>query len=116
VTNEFERKNKEKLVEKRIHRSTLINKSRMSKMEARNKYTTLSLSAIMKTVSVAQHRILADIVSNPAIYKDLIRKLIVEGLIKLFEEIVVIRFCSLLSRCLKRDEALVESLLPACKQ
>lgn len=65
----------------------------MNKMEARNKYTTcLLLSAIMKTVSIAQHRILADIVGNKATYKELLKKLIVEGLIKLFEEKVVIRY------------------------
>lgn len=38
VQSEFDRKGKDKLVEKRIHRSALINRSRMQKMEARNKY------------------------------------------------------------------------------
>jgi len=38
VQGEFDRKGKDKLVEKRIHRSALINRSRMQKMEARNKY------------------------------------------------------------------------------
>jgi hypothetical protein len=39
----------------------------------------------MKIVSVAQYRIIKDIISNQSVYKDLLRKLIVEGLIKLFE-------------------------------
>lgn len=58
MQGEYDRKGKDKLVERRIHRSSLINRSRMEKMEARNKYVMLLRSAIMKIVSVAQHRIL----------------------------------------------------------
>jgi hypothetical protein len=70
----------------------------------------------MKIVSVAQHKIIKDIIANQSVYKDLLRKLIVEGLIKLFEEKVVVKYCVIYSRCLKRDEAMVESILLICKR
>lgn len=57
----------------------------------------------MKTVSIAQHRILKDIVGNATVYKELLKKLIIEGLVKLFEENVIIRFYGGYCRCLKRD-------------
>lgn len=50
----------------------------------------------MKIVGSTQQRILKNIVSNEGMYKDLLKNLIVEGLIKLLETDVLIR-------CLKRD-------------
>jgi hypothetical protein len=46
----------------------------------------------MKIVSVAQHRILREVVANQSVYKELLRKLIVEGLIKLFEPKVFVKY------------------------
>lgn len=45
----------------------------------------------MKIVSVAQRRILKEVVADQSTYKELLRKLIVEGLIKLFEAKVLVK-------------------------
>ncbi len=70
----------------------------------------------MKVVSITQNKIMTDIIGNPSTYKTLLKNLIIEGLIKLFEEKVIIKYLDLYPRCLKRDEAIVESLLPTCKK
>lgn len=63
----------------------------------------------MNIMSTAQHSIFEMLVKDKAKYKVLLRDLIVKSLIDLFEDKVIIR-------CLKRDSALVQEVIPESKK
>jgi V-type H+-transporting ATPase subunit E len=52
---------------------------------------------------------LSDKLADPAVYKVLMKKLILQGMIKLLETSVELK-------CLQKDIRLVESLIPECEQ
>merc|ERR1719273_398377 len=90
LREEFERKRKEKLTEKRIHRSTKINEARFKVMQKRNDLLINLKTEILES--------LCQVSKNPS-YPTFIRYLIVEGLTHIMEEDVEVQ-------CRKEDEYL----------
>jgi len=95
ITKEFERKEKQIDVKKKIAHSTEINQARLRLLKAREE-------AIQKVLEEA-HKNLIKVCKSPQ-YKDLLKKLIVQGLIKIDEEKVTVV-------CRQEDLGLVESVL-----
>ncbi|KRW99882.1 hypothetical protein PPERSA_12558 [Pseudocohnilembus persalinus] len=98
LNDEFEQKIKKEEMEQKIKRSSAINKARLGKMEARNK-------AMKKIFSMAQYHIYTKINQDQGYYKNILKKLMLQGLIQLFEKQVRIR-------CLQKDSKIIESILP----
>jgi len=95
VQDEFDKKRKEKLTEKKIERSKKLNEARFTSMEARNvKINVLKQEVLTK---------LADVSKSPQ-YRELLKYLITQGLIQIQETNVIIQ-------CRKEDEKLVKGLL-----
>jgi len=69
-------------------------------MEARN-------HALMKTFSDAQFQVYKKTIENPEFYKSLMKKFILQGLIKLFERRVKVI-------CLEKDVHLIEAISKDC--
>ena len=111
ILSQYEEKLKEREMEFKIKRSTSINRSRLEKMEARNRYFNIPLifRAMMKIFSDAQYQLYKKIRSEPQFYKDLLVKLIAQGLIKIYEKKVKIR-------CLKKDVKIVQECVPLAKK
>jgi len=95
ITKDFERKEKQIDVKKKIAHSTEINQARLRLLKAREE-------AIQKVLEEA-HKNLSKLSKSPA-YRELLKKLIVQGLLKLEEDKVTI-----VAR--KEDLTLVESVL-----
>ena len=74
-----------------------MNKQRIAKMAARSKHVESSFSD-------SQNDLAEFIKKNPKDYKELLKKLICQGLIKLMEPQVVIQ-------CRKSDESLVKEIM-----
>eukprot|EP01016_Furgasonia_blochmanni_P045148 TRINITY_DN632_c0_g1_i4.p1 TRINITY_DN632_c0_g1~~TRINITY_DN632_c0_g1_i4.p1 ORF type:complete len:295 (-),score=107.72 TRINITY_DN632_c0_g1_i4:114-998(-) len=96
VLQEFREKLENYSVQKRIERSSKINNSRIKKMEQR-------FAVINKVREEAATKLRSQL-SDPSIHKPLMKKLIIQGLIKLMEEEVLLK-------CRKEDTAIVESVL-----
>jgi len=91
----YDKLRKERLITKRIERSKKLNDSRYQVMLARDeKIKDLKDAVLSKLASVSKNKQ----------YKELLRSLIVQGLMTLMEEHVLVE-------CRKEDEALVSSLL-----
>lgn len=100
LREEFERKRKEKLTEKRIHRSTKINEARFKVMQKRNDLLINLKQEILES--------LCKVSKNPS-YPTFIRYLIVEGLTHIMEEDVEVQ-------CRKEDVEIVDAELKTAKQ
>jgi hypothetical protein len=64
---------------------------------------------------MTEQKLLSDLIRNESKYRQLLKNLILEGLIKMLEPKVFIRYVIDYKRCLKRDQRLVESLVSECK-
>jgi len=95
TTKEYERKEKQIDVKKKIAHSTEVNQARLRLLKSREE-------AIQKVLEEA-HKSLVKLSKSPA-YKDLLKKLIVQGLLKMEEEKVMVV-------CRQEDVSVVESAL-----
>jgi len=102
VHEEYEKKFKQYETAWKIKKSGVINKARVEKMNARNK-------VLMKMLDKAEVQVIKKFEEDPSSYEALMKKLIVQAFLKLMEQQVTVR-------CLERDVALVEKLLPSSKQ
>ncbi|CAK59852.1 unnamed protein product (macronuclear) [Paramecium tetraurelia] len=89
IQEEINTKYKKKAQQERIKHSALVNGARMRLMNARNQ-------ALTKIFSDSQYQIYKMIRQDERFYEELLKNLMVQGLIKLFEHEVVVR-------CLQRD-------------
>lgn len=100
IREEFQHKQKDALMQKRIEKSGLINKSRLDLVEKRNQ-------VVLEAKQEALEK-LRDAPSHPK-YPELLEALVVQGLIRLQEDIVMVR-------CREQDEGILKSLLPKAAQ
>jgi len=100
VREDIEKKLRQVEGQKRIERSSRINNSRLRKMQARN-------TVILKILDQAEVDLAKKIETDKGFYRDLLKKLIIQSFIKLFEKKVVIK-------TLERDRGVVEELIPEC--
>jgi len=100
VREEYEKKLRAIEAQKRIEKSSRVNGSRLQKMQARNHI----VAQILDESELALARRIQD---DKKFYNDLLKKLILQAFIKLFERRVVLR-------CLERDRDLVKKLIPEC--
>ncbi|EGR28914.1 vacuolar ATP synthase subunit e, putative [Ichthyophthirius multifiliis] len=98
IKEQYETKMRQVEMKHRIEHSSAINNARLQKMEARNR-------AMMKLFSDAQYSVFTKTKSDVNFYKDLLRKLMVQGFIKLFDEKIVY------VRCLQKDKDLCSSIV-----
>ena len=96
IQEEYARKEKEREINKRIARSAEIGASRRKKMIARDE--------LLKTLIIDGQQALRNAVTDQNKYKVLLRDLIVQGLVKLYETDVIISVR-------QADVALVDSVL-----
>jgi len=96
IMKEFERKEKQIEVKKRISYSNELNLSRLRILKARE-------DGILSLYH-ASHKSLRDVPNDKAAYKEILRSLIVQGLLKLLEPKVTII-------CRKQDKKLVDEVL-----
>eukprot|EP01016_Furgasonia_blochmanni_P030604 TRINITY_DN3178_c0_g4_i1.p2 TRINITY_DN3178_c0_g4~~TRINITY_DN3178_c0_g4_i1.p2 ORF type:complete len:310 (-),score=107.32 TRINITY_DN3178_c0_g4_i1:802-1731(-) len=102
IKDYFEVEMRKKEAERRIVHSTAVNKSRLAKMQERNR-------ALLKILNEAQWKLLQRIQSDATFYKQLLKKLVIQGLIKLMEEKIIVR-------CLERDIGLVKDVVDSARQ
>jgi V-type H+-transporting ATPase subunit E len=95
IREEFDRKRKERTVAKRIERSKMLNTSRYTIMRHRDDK--------MKQLKQAVTARLAEVSKNPK-YKDLLRFLLIQGIMTMQEEHITVQ-------CRKEDEGLVKPML-----
>jgi len=98
IREEFERRKKDRIVAKRIERSKMLNNARYQSMRRRDDKMKLLKEEVTGKLEE---------ISKSAKYQDLVRFLIIQGLITLQEEAVLIQ-------CRKEDEKLVQPLLAPC--
>eukprot|EP00742_Colponemidia_sp_Colp-10_P000286 GILJ01000322.1.p1 GENE.GILJ01000322.1~~GILJ01000322.1.p1 ORF type:complete len:234 (-),score=50.34 GILJ01000322.1:150-851(-) len=98
---EYQRKTKQVEVERRIARSTMINKARLQKMEAREQ-------AMQQTLTEARQRIASRVSADQAAYKALVKDLLVQGLLKLLENKITVQ-------CRQQDASIVRDIMPEAK-
>jgi len=95
LNQEFERKFKDLEIQRKIEFSTQINKARLEVLEKRGKF--------MQEIQQAAFSRLGDVRKNPKAYEDLLRKLIIQGLIRIDETQVKIQ-------CLKEDLSILQKV------
>jgi len=95
IREDFDKKRKDRLVAKRIERSKAMNTARYTTMRHRDDK--------MKILKLAVTARLTEVAKNPK-YKDLLRFLLVQGMLTMQEENITVQ-------CRKEDEALVKPLL-----
>lgn len=98
----FETRLEKEGIEMKIKRSAAMNKQRIRKMIERNKWAEESFKE-------SQEKLHARLESNTAEHRELLKKLIVQGLIKLMEATVKVQ-------CRQSDEELVEEVLDEAAQ
>ena len=64
IHNELEKRHKEQLAAKRIHKSSLINHSRMEKMQSRHKYPLFQLRNLLNIITAAEVHLCEKIIAN----------------------------------------------------
>ncbi|CAM6117542.1 unnamed protein product [Calypogeia fissa] len=101
IRAEFERKEKQVEVRKKIEYSTQLNVSRLKILQAQE-------DLVMSMKAAAEKKLL-HVSSDHHSYSNLLKKLIVQGLFKLKEPIVQLR-------CRERDYKTVESVIEAAKE
>ena len=82
--------------------SNIINQKRLNQLIARNK-------ALIKLLNKTQVAMIKKCKSDSNYYSDLLRKLILEGCVKMMEPTIIVY-------CLQRDKTLINGLLPICKK
>lgn len=100
IREEYDKKLRQVEGQKKIERSSRINSSRLRKMQSRN-------NIVMKILDESELYIAQRIEQDKGFYRELLKKLIIQAFIKLFEKKVIIR-------CLSRDKDFVEELVPEC--
>jgi len=80
----------------------VVNQIRINQLVARNK-------ALIKLLNKTQISLIKKCKSDSKYYSDLLRKLILEGCIRMMEPVTIVY-------CLQRDKAQVSELLPQCKR
>jgi V-type H+-transporting ATPase subunit E len=95
IREEFERKRKERVVAKRIEKSKMMNNARYTTMRHRDDK--------MKQLKAAVTARLSEVAKNPK-YKELLRFLLVQGIMTMQEENIIVQ-------CRKEDENLVKPIL-----
>lgn len=98
LTAEYEKKWKQLEVRKRISKSSAINQARMEIMTARN-------NCMNVLVEETKHQIIGQLKSNPAHYKELLKKLLIQGFVKMLESEITLL-------CRREDLAFVEEVVP----
>lgn len=96
IRQEYEKKLKKIDTDSKINKSLAINKQRLEKIKQRQE-------VMMKIKSDAQAK-LAEQITNPALYKQTVTMLIVQGLLKLLETQVIVQ-------CKDSDKAMVQAAL-----
>jgi len=102
IKEQYRLKLEQYVVQKRIQRSKIINAARLQKMNARHEVT-------MKIKEDAKQQLIQKLSSDKQLYKELLKKMIVQGMIKLMEKELQVR-----SR--KEDHAHIEPILEECAQ
>merc|ERR1711976_1134619 len=97
--DKFDKKENEKLTKYKIERSITINESRNEVLLATNK-------ALLKLLNKCQLTMIEK-VQDKSYYKNLLKELITQGLVKMREENVKIR-------CLEGDADMVRSVMKEC--
>lgn len=100
VRDEYEKKLRQIETQKRIEKSSRVNGSRLRKMQARN-------GVITKVLDEAEVALARRAQDDKKFYRGLLKNLILQCFIRLFERSVVLR-------CLERDRDLVKKLIPEC--
>jgi V-type H+-transporting ATPase subunit E len=96
IRKEFAAKLKRLETQQAITRSTMINQTRLKRVQAR--------TAAFEEMTAAVKAKLVTVTQSPAKYKDLLSQLIVQGCLKLLEEKVQVR-------CREQDKQFVQSVL-----
>jgi len=94
----FERKEKQVELQKKIQSSNMLNQARLQALKVREDH--------VRGVLDEARRRLGEVTKNEKLYKELLEKLIIQGLLQLLEPNVGIRVRT-------QDEAIVASLLPS---
>eukprot|EP01017_Pseudomicrothorax_dubius_P031920 TRINITY_DN4125_c0_g1_i1.p1 TRINITY_DN4125_c0_g1~~TRINITY_DN4125_c0_g1_i1.p1 ORF type:complete len:272 (-),score=70.90 TRINITY_DN4125_c0_g1_i1:892-1707(-) len=102
IRDSFDGRYRAREVEHRIQRSTRINLARLKKMNERNR-------AVLRILHHAQFELLERITKDREFYSGVLRKLILQGLIRMMEKQVMVR-------CLPRDVSLVNEIIPSVRQ
>ena len=97
LKNEYENKRQQYAIKKRIERSAAITKTKLKKMEARNKCVELIMDE-------TKEEIIKLLKNDRDVYKEWLRKLLIQGLIKMMEMEVIIK-------CRKSDLDLVQAVI-----
>eukprot|EP00919_Chromeraceae_sp_WS-2016_P074981 GHVR01177443.1.p1 GENE.GHVR01177443.1~~GHVR01177443.1.p1 ORF type:complete len:234 (+),score=66.29 GHVR01177443.1:161-862(+) len=102
IRSEYQKKAKQVEVQRSIQRSAAVNKSRLKKIEARNR--------IVNEVVKQANNELSNTSKDKNKYKKLLIKIVVQGLLRLLEEDVVIK-------CRECDVKIITEIIPdICKQ
>ncbi|CAD8177670.1 unnamed protein product [Paramecium pentaurelia] len=101
IIEEYKKKIESYTIEKRIQRSSRINQSRLSKMQARFE--------LIQRLKEEVRQKMAKLIQDQSVYRELLKNLIVQGMIKLLEPRIELT-------CLEQDVSLVRSILGECQE
>ncbi|CAD8132668.1 unnamed protein product [Paramecium pentaurelia] len=101
IIEEYKKKIESYTIEKRIQRSSKINQSRLSKMQARFE--------LIQRLKEEVRQKMTKLIQDQSVYKELLKNLIVQGMIKLLEPRIELT-------CLEQDVQLVKSILGECQE
>jgi V-type H+-transporting ATPase subunit E len=102
LNREFSEKINTLNVEQKVEISGKINETRLKRMKKRN-------DCVEELRKLAQTKLAQSFASNAAVYRGVLKKLIIQGMIKLLEDEVDIRVR-------KEDHQLAKSLIPECEK
>ncbi|CAD8064734.1 unnamed protein product [Paramecium primaurelia] len=101
IIEEYKKKIESYTIEKRIQRSSKINQSRLSKMQARFELIQRLKEEIRQKMS--------KLIQDQSVYKELLKNLIIQGMIKLLEPRIELM-------CLEQDVQLIRTILVECQE
>ena len=100
LKEKYEKQDTAKETEYKQNRSKLINETRTNKLIARNK-------ALIKLFNHTQIKLLKKCKQNNEFYSELLKSLILEGMLKMMEDEIIVY-------CLQRDKAIIKEVLKKC--
>ncbi|CAD8148378.1 unnamed protein product [Paramecium octaurelia] len=101
IIEEYKKKIESYTIEKRIQRSSKINQSRLSKMQARFE--------LIQRLKEEVRQKMAKLIQDQSVYKELLKNLIIQGMIKLLEPRIELT-------CLEQDVQLIRTILVECQE
>ncbi|CAD8154652.1 unnamed protein product [Paramecium pentaurelia] len=101
IIEEYKKKIESYTIEKRIQRSSKINQSRLSKMQARFE--------LIQRLKEEVRQKMTKLIQDQSVYKELLKNLIIQGMIKLLEPRIELT-------CLEQDVQLIRTILQECQE